>query len=213
MPHAAQIPVTLLADIPDGDHRPAKTQARLLCRTQGPQQCYKAASVVGNSGQKQHASHSPKLKSGRGREHRVQMRSDYHWIVAEALVWSDHISNFVGRGIEPNVPQFLGERAGSFGFTKWRGRYGGQPDLIGLNLGLVPGNEPKRPLDAGICEYGFNTLTHYLITNVAGSDSIGGSVATMPTTLYVPGVTVLRSLSRSFHVISKLQFLLGRIAS
>ena len=85
--------------------------------------------------------------------------------------------------------------------------------MIGLDLGLVLGNEAKRPLDADISEYGYNTLAHYLISNVAGSDSIGGSVATIPTTLYLPGVTVLRSLSRSFQVISKLQFLLGRIVS
>jgi len=42
MPDAAQIPMGLLADIPDRDHRPAKTQAGLLCRTQGPQQCHEA---------------------------------------------------------------------------------------------------------------------------------------------------------------------------
>ena len=121
-------------------------------------------------------------------------------IDAAALEGFDAVINLAGESIaegrEAGRTQCLQEMTAPFLFFKRRRGNERQPDLIGFNLGLVLGNKAKRALNPGIRKCGFGSCAHYWTSKVTGSDSISGCVERLAMTLYLPGATTFRSLSR-----------------
>src|SRR5207302_5111241 len=113
-----------------------------------------------------------------------------------AVISRNDIADRLHRRLETQLRQLVGKRVRTIGLLKRRSRNFAQADLIGFNVRFVFGNETKGPLDARIPNDGFDSRAHYLTSKVTGSDAIGGCVARLAVTLYLPGMTTFRSLSR-----------------
>src|SRR5213593_2151674 len=122
------------------------------------------------------------------------MRCHNDGVGPDAVIRGKDVAYRVRRRLETQLREVLRKLARTLRLLKRRRWYFAQADLIGLNLMFVFGNETKSLLDARIPDNGFDSRAHYLTSKVTGSDSIGGCVARLAVTLYVPGMTTFRSL-------------------
>src|SRR3954452_16123089 len=115
-------------------------------------------------------------------------------ISACSVIARNDISDIVSDGSDAQVRQDIHKCSGAFGLAERGRRNFRQPNLFGLDIRFVFRNETKCPLNSSILEDILDESLHYWISKVIGGDVISGRVTRLPTSLYFPAGTSLRSL-------------------